>query len=231
LKRIVKHLTVPALVALPIATLAIALVACGGNDAPSGGKTTAAPAAPAGGIVAAAATPAADTPPAAATDPDGGAPIGALAKMPTLPLREFQERDFAETDQSRDPFRSFVQVFVQQAASHGVLQRKVLVDRYALDELRLVGIVLGSPSRALLIDPGTLGWVAKVGDFVGKSELVHAGGPTGTDVAVNWRVDRIRDGDVVFIREDPSHPEIPPTTRVIALRTPEEEAGQKAGNR
>jgi len=77
----------------------------------------------------------------------------------------------------------------------------------------------------------TLGWVAKVGDFVGKSELVHAGGPTGTDVAVNWRVDRIRDGDVVFIREDPSHPEIPPTTRVVALRTPEEEAGQKAGNR
>ena len=80
---------------------------------------------------------------------------------------------------------------------------------------------------ALLTDPGGLGWVAKVGDFVGKSELVHAGGPTGTDVAVNWRVDRIRDGDIVFIREDPSHPEIPPTTRVVALRTPEEEAGQK----
>ncbi len=37
-------------------------------------------------------------------------------------------------------------------------------------------------------------------------------------MAVNWRIDRIRDSDVVFIREDPSHPEIPPTTRVIALR-------------
>jgi len=105
------------------------------------------------------------------------------------------------------------------------------VDRYALDELHLVGIVLGAPSRALLTDPGGLGWVAKVGDFVGKSELVHAGGPTGTDVAVNWRVDRIRDGDIVFIREDPSHPEIPPTTRVVALRTPEEEAGQKSPRR
>ena len=228
MKRIVKHRLVPALVALPMATLAIVLAACGGNDAPNGGKTTASAAAPAGGIVTP--TPAGDTTPAAA-DPAGGAPASALAKMPTLPLREFQERDFAETDQSRDPFRSFVQVFVAQAQSHSLLQRKVLVERYALDELRLVGIVLGAPSRALLLDPSTLGWVAKVGDFVGKSELVHAGGPTGTDVAVNWRVDRIRDGDVVFIREDPSHPEIPPTTRVVALRTPEEEAGQKPGNR
>ena len=231
MKRIVKHLTVPAVVALPIATLAIALAACGGNDAPNDAKGKVAPAAPAGGIVAAAPAAAANPTPAAAGDPDGGAPPSALARMPALPLREFQERDFAETDQSRDPFRSFVQVFVAQAQSHSVLQRKVLVERYALDELRLVGIVLGAPSRALLLDPSTLGWVAKVGDFVGKSELVHAGGPTGTDVAVNWRVDRIRDGDVVFIREDPSHPEIPPTTRVVALRTPEEEAGQKPGNR
>ena len=213
----VKHRLVSAIVALPLATLAIALVACGGNDAPT---PPARASAVAGGIVtpAPAAAPAAD---------DAGAPTGPLAKLPALPLREFQERDFAETDQSRDPFRSFVQVFVQQAQSHSVLQRKVLVERYALDELRLVGIVLGAPSRALLVDPSALGWVAKVGDFVGKSELVHAGGPTGTDVAVNWRVDRIRDGDIVFIREDPSHPEIPPTTRVVALRTPEEEAGRK----
>jgi type IV pilus assembly protein PilP len=220
-----KHRLSAAIVALPLMTAAIVLVACG-SDAPAGGPQPGGTAAPAGGIV----TPAPAGAPVVA-DADAGARVDPLAKLPPLPLREFQERDFAETDQSRDPFRSFVQVFVQQAASHSVLQRKVLVERYALDELHLVGIVLGSPSRALLTDPSTLGWVAKVGDFVGKSELVHAGGPTGTDVAVNWRVDRIRDGDVVFIREDPSHPEIPPTTRVIALRTPEEEAGQKGANK
>jgi type IV pilus assembly protein PilP len=220
-----KHRLSAAIVALPLMTAAIVLVACG-SDAPAGGPQPSGTAAPAGGIV----TPAPAGAPVVA-DADAGARVDPLAKLPPLPLREFQERDFAETDQSRDPFRSFVQVFVQQAASHSVLQRKVLVERYALDELHLVGIVLGSPSRALLTDPSTLGWVAKVGDFVGKSELVHAGGPTGTDVAVNWRVDRIRDGDVVFIREDPSHPEIPPTTRVIALRTPEEEAGQKGANK
>ena len=216
----VKHRLVAAIVALPLATLSLVLVACGG-DAPAGGPQGVA-SAPVGGLL----TPA-PIGAAPAEVPDGGAPTSPLAKLPPLPLREFQERDFAETDQSRDPFRSFVQVFVQQAATRGVLQRKVLVERYALDELHLVGIVLGAPSRALLTDPSGLGWVAKVGDFIGKSELVHAGGPTGTDVAVNWRVDRIRDGDLVFIREDPSHPEIPPTTRVVALRTPEEEAGQK----
>ena len=109
------------------------------------------------------------------------------------------------------------------------VQRKVLVDRYALEELKLVGLVTGNPSRALLIDPTGLGWVAKVGDFVGKPELVHSGGPTGTDVPINWRVDRIRSGDVVFIREDPSHPEIPPTTRVIALRALEDSRPRTAG--
>lgn len=220
-----KHRLLPAIVALPLATLALVVAACGGDDA---GTAPPPPKPPPGG----AQTPPPPAPAAAAPSASSSAGASrATAKLPPLPLREFQERDFAETEQSRDPFRSFVQVFVRQAESHTVLQRKVLVDRYALDELHLVGIVLGAPSRALLTDPGGLGWVAKVGDFVGKSELVHAGGPTGTDVAVNWRVDRIRDGDIVFIREDPSHPEIPPTTRVVALRTPEEEAGQKSSRK
>lgn len=227
MKRMDKHRLLPAIVAIPLATLALVVAACGGDDA--GTTPPPKPAAPGGEQKPAGAAPA-PAPAPAASSADGGAP-NPTAKLPPLPLREFQERDFSETEQSRDPFRSFVQVFVRQAESHSVLQRKVLVDRYALDELHLVGIVLGAPSRALLTDPGGLGWVAKVGDFVGKSELVHAGGPTGTDVAVNWRVDRIRDGDIVFIREDPSHPEIPPTTRVVALRTPEEEAGQKGTRR
>ncbi|WP_437567799.1 pilus assembly protein PilP [Sorangium sp. So ce542] len=149
----------------------------------------------------------------AAASADAGAP-----ELPPLPLREFQEADFSESDRSRDPFRSFESLFATQARGRVTIQRQVLVDRFALDELKLVGVVSRAPARALLTDPTGLGWVVKVGDFVGKAEIVHAGGPTGVDVAVNWRVDRIRDSDVVFIREDPSHPEIPPTTRVIALR-------------
>ena len=150
--------------------------------------------------------------------------VSPTANMPPLPLKEFQEADFAETDRSRDPFRTFERLFVRDPKGPTVLQREVLIDRYALDELKLVGIVTRGPARALLTDPTGLGWVAKVGDFVGKAEMVHSGGPTGPDVAINWRIDRIRENDLVFIREDPGHPEIPPTTRVIALR-PVETAG------
>jgi type IV pilus assembly protein PilP len=35
---------------------------------------------------------------------------------------------------------------------------------------------------------------------------------------VNWRVDSIRDGDVVLVRSDPANPDVPTATRVIPLR-------------
>lgn len=160
---------------------------------------------------------------------DGG--VGSVdAGLPPLPTREYQETDFTETDKNRDPFRSFESIFVSQAKGKVVLQRQVLVDRYALDELLLVGVVTRGDPRALFTDPAKLGWVVKVGDFVGKAELVRSGGPGGADVAINWRVDRIRDSDVVFVREDPSHPEIPAATRVIALY-PVEGADAQRGSR
>jgi type IV pilus assembly protein PilP len=163
---------------------------------------------------------------AGAAGPDGGADaaVDPSAGLPALPLRDFQEKDFTESEANRDPFRTYPSLFVTQAKAKVTLQRKVLVDRYALDELKLIGIITRASPRAMLIDPTAFGWVAQVGDFVGKAELVHSGGPAGADVAINWRVDRIREADVVFIREDPSHPEIPPTTRVVALRTAEEDA-------
>jgi len=88
--------------------------------------------------------------------------------------------------------------------------------------MKIVGIVTGSAGRVLIDDPTGLGWVVKVGDFIGKPEIIHSGGPSGADVAVNWRVDRIRSNDVVFIREDPSRPDVPATTRTLSLRTAEE---------
>jgi type IV pilus assembly protein PilP len=198
------------------ALAAAPLVGCGEEA-----QTTVSP----GGSAKPAAAPAPPRPAraAASATPDAGVP----EDMPPLPLREFQEADFGESDRSRDPFRSFESLFATQAKGRVTIQRQVLVDRYALDELKLVGVVSRSPARALITDPTGLGWVAKVGDFIGKAELVHAGGPNGVDVAVNWRVDRIRDSDVVFIREDPSHPEIPPTTRVIALRPLDSDGGNQ----
>ncbi len=202
----------------PVAALALALAAlagCGGDEpikAPAAGSAAA--------HAAAAPAPAPARSASAASSP--------VAGMPPLPKREFVEKDFAESDANRDPFRGFAADLAQQNKRIFVVQRRVLVDRYSLEELKLVGLVSGSPSRALLIDPTGFGWIARVGDFVGKSELVHSGGPTGADVPLNWRVDRIRVSDVVFVREDPSHPEIPPTTRVIALRTVDEAPASRA---
>jgi type IV pilus assembly protein PilP len=172
--------------------------------------------------------------PAAAPGPatGGGAQdagvAGDGAGLPPLPAREFQESDFAESDRSRDPFRSFESLFAAQAKGKVTVQRPVLVDRYSLDELKLVGIVTRGSPRALFTDPTGLGWVAKVGDLIAKPEIVQARGPAGEDVAMNWRIDRIRDGDVVFVREDPTHPEIAPATRVIALYPVQDAAAMKA---
>ncbi len=187
--------------------IAIGATACGGDEAPAkpAPAKAAAPAPPAAPAAAA---------PAAAAAADAGADGGGEA----LPLREFQETDFSETDRSRDPFRGYEDVFMAQAKTRTTVQRQVLVDRYSLDELKIVGIVARGVPRALLVDPSGIGWVVKVGDFLGRAELVHAGGPVGGDVAVNWRVDRIRENDIVLLREDPSHPDVPATTRVIALR-------------
>ncbi|TKD02011.1 pilus assembly protein PilP [Polyangium fumosum] len=175
-------------------------------------------------------------PPPSATPPPGAGPDGGVGtdggvvaakkEQLDLPQREFGEADFTETEKNRDPFRGFASVFAQQAKGRTVVQRTVVIERYALDELKLSGLVTRSQPRALFIDPANVGWVIKVGDFVGKPEIVRTGGPAGIDVAINWRVDRIRDGDVVFVREDPAHPEIAPVTRVVAL-FPEENAGNE----
>jgi type IV pilus assembly protein PilP len=196
------------------ALLALLLAACGGDakDQP--------PPKPSGAPAAAAAPPPAAAASAAPT-------VSPTANMPPLPKREFQERDFAESDGNRDPFRSFAADLLAQNKRTYLVQRKVLVDRYALEEIKLSGIITGAPSYALLIDPTGFGWHARVGDFVGKPEIVHSGGPSGADVPINWRLDRIRAGDCVFVREDPSHPEIAPTTRVIAIRSIDDTAPTK----
>ncbi|MFO0613531.1 MAG: pilus assembly protein PilP [Polyangiaceae bacterium] len=144
------------------------------------------------------------------------------SNLPPLPVRDIQERDFTESPTNRDPFRSYADSFRAVAAVKKVTENKdALIGKYSIDELKIVGIVTGGMGRVLIDDPSGLGWVIKVGDYVGKPEVVH-GTTSGNDVSVNWRVDRIRPNDVVFVREDPSRPDVPPTTRVLSMRTEEE---------
>ena len=162
-----------------------------------------------------------NTPPPAAR----GANAGDAGLPPAAKGVEYTENDFVENDHNRDPFRSYVTLFVEKTSTPQKIQRYVVLEQYSIDELKLVAIVTGGEyPRAMLVDPTSKGWVIKRGDFLGRPDVVHTGGTNGTDYQLNWRVDRVRDGDVVLIREDPAQPGIAPATRVIPLHP---EATQK----
>ena len=149
------------------------------------------------------------------------AAASAAASIP--PQVEVQETEFTENERSRDPFRSFAKSFAQDTKTRVHSQREVILSQYALDELKLIGIVTrAEPAKAMLVDPTGKGFVIQRGQFVGRADVVQAVGAAGTVYEINWRVDRIRSGDVVLVREDPSNPDVPSATRVIPLR-PEEE--------
>jgi len=172
--------------------------------------------------------------------PDSGARRGGVVAPKTEeasdipPALDFQETAFVESERSRDPFRSFARVFLEEERGAVSSQREVVLEQYAIEQLRLVALVGGiEPARAMLIDPAGVGHVVKRGQYVGRASVVQPTGGSGASYEVNWRVDRIRDGDMVLVRDDPTNPEIPSATRVIPLRTDEVQASgtsqEKAG--
>ncbi len=138
------------------------------------------------------------------------------------PPLDFQETSFVESERSRDPFRSYAQMFVEEERGAVTSQREVVLEQYAVEQLKLVALVGGiEPARAMLVDPAGMGHVVKRGQYVGRASVVQPTGGTGASYEVNWRVDRIRDGDMVLVRDDPTNPDVPSATRVIPLRTDE----------
>jgi type IV pilus assembly protein PilP len=152
---------------------------------------------------------------------DAGLPLTAKAG-------DFSENDFAENDHNRDPFRSFASLFVDKGTRAVKNQLPVILPQYSIDELKLVAIVTGGDyPRAMLLDPNGKGWVVRRGDYVGRPDTVHTGGTNGTDYQLNWRVDRVRDGDIVLSREDRASGAAA-VTRVIPLH-PEGDKGKGQG--
>jgi type IV pilus assembly protein PilP len=159
------------------------------------------------------------------------ASASASASTPPTELRgiEYTENDFVESDRNRDPFRSYL-VQSQPVNKQALNQRKIALSQYSLDELKLVAIVTGGDqARAMFVDPSGKGTVVYKGSFVCRPEVVHIGGSNGPEYQLNWRVDRIRTGDVVLIREDPAQPAIPPATRVIPLHPETEKQAAAEG--
>lgn len=136
-----------------------------------------------------------------------------------LPKIDLEDADFAESEKSRDPFRAFARLFVEEASGQIESQVDVKLEKYSLEQLKLIGIITRvHPERAMLVDPNGVGHVIKRGQFVGKADVVQTAKNVGASYQVHWRVDRIRPTDIVFIREDPTNPDVPAATRVIPLR-------------
>lgn len=109
-----------------------------------------------------------------------------------------------------------------------VAQRAVIMPNTPIDSMKLIAIISGiSQPRAMLVDEKGVGYVTARGDFVGKADVVQGGGSESLPIALNWRVDRIRENEVVLAREDPSAPNRPPLTKVIPLHEQGEGTGDQ----
>jgi type IV pilus assembly protein PilP len=178
--------------------------------------------------------------------PGGEGPGQAIEDEPDAgpAIPSYRDEDFVEADTNRDPFRNYASMFSAQAPEMDRGRRDVIMPDTGVDEMRVIGIVSGVANpRAMLVDRGGVGHVVRRGQYIGRSEVVQAGGTEELPVTLNWRVDRIRPNEVVLTREDPTAPNRPPLTRMLPLRDEEDElalrgvrpvssesAGQATGN-
>lgn len=144
-------------------------------------------------------------------------PASASVSAPQVPIND---SDFTESDSSRDPFHVFVQAVKPVVEVKVQPQYTVLLEKYSLDELKLVAIVsAGDGPRAMFIDPTGKGHIVLRGMHMARGELVKLGAGAMSSYPLHWKVDRIKPNEVVLVREDTLHPEVQPTYREIFLHT------------
>lgn len=179
-------------------------------------------------------TPAAPTPvpvagPRNRNRPRGDGGVGGDASLPPLTVTD---NSFVESRQVRDPFHSYANEFVQTGQTRQDT-RAVVLGNYALEDLHLVAVVLGTDSPyAMVIDPTRQGTILRRGMLVGRPEMIHPTGEGQQDYAVHWRVARVLparvrrgvDGqlhevpaELVFEREDPFNRVAQVVERSLAL--------------
>jgi hypothetical protein len=163
--------------------------------------------------------------------PGGPAPAGAAAaataaaetKSGPREAMNYKDEDFVESITNRDPFRSYTTVFRADLPDGSSPQRRVYMPTTAVEEMRLIAIVTGLPKpKAMLLDPMGVGHTVERGDYIGRPKVVQASGNVA--MTLNWRVDRIRENEVVLTQEDASDPTRVALTKIIPLR--EETAGR-----
>lgn len=134
---------------------------------------------------------------------------------PRLAVIAYKDEDFVESERNRDPFRAHLGAG-DAAEVTAVSQRRVVMPSTAIESMRLIAIITGTPRpRAMILDPADVGHVVERGMFIGRPQVVQASGNVA--MTLNWRVDRIRDNEVVLSRQDPTAPSRAPLIRVIPL--------------
>jgi type IV pilus assembly protein PilP len=127
----------------------------------------------------------------------------------------FRDEDFVPSIRNRDPFQSYSVQFKAKAPDE--MQRRVIMSTTAIEDMRLIAIVTGvSQPKAMLVDPADVGHVVERGDYIGRPKVVQATG--SVSMAINWRVDRIRDNEVVLTQQDPTDPTRAALTKIIPLK-------------
>jgi type IV pilus assembly protein PilP len=140
----------------------------------------------------------------------------ALPKQPEA--LSFKDDDFAESERNRDPFRSYASAFRPTTPeANAETQRSVIMANTAVEDMRLIAVISGlSRPKAMLTDTSGVGYVVQRGDYIGRPKVFQTTGSVA--MTLNWRVDRIRDVEVVLTRQDPSDPSRLPLSRIISMR-------------
>lgn len=101
--------------------------------------------------------------------PAADAPTTREARLAVLRKKVLRDEDFVETDDNRDPFRSFLGLFVEKRPVQ-IKSVPAIFDKFALEELTLIAVVSGTETpMAMFRDPGGLGQTIRRGDYVSKS--------------------------------------------------------------
>lgn len=97
-------------------------------------------------------------------------PAAGAAEASSDKTIELTDKDFMEGAANRDPFRSFLAEFNRPKRIAKKTERKVILPRYALDELKLIAVVTGGTRPvAMFRDPSGLGVTVKRGDYISKN--------------------------------------------------------------
>jgi Tfp pilus assembly protein PilP len=178
------------------AVLMVLIASCGGDEAP----------------------PPAPKPKAAAPAAQPSGAVSALAPtveqskealLAEVRKRQLSNEDFVESDSNRDPFHSYLSTFAAQVVINK--QHKILMEKFSLDELKLIAIVggEGSPLKAMFVEPSPpmAGVTVVRGDHVSKADAL---------------VTRIAPDRVfVQIEEDAGNGKVKTTERVLELHAGE----------